>query len=259
MAFVTTRDDRQSLGQMFTGCLLNLDYSDPMKSLTDFADQAVILPIVTVVAIASAAMGWKRGTLAWLGVTAVTFAAVLAAKVGFLACHPVFGPWEIEPPSGHVAAAAVVAGGLMALLGGRRMMALGAAVSAASIVGVSRLVLGAHSLPEVLIGSVLGVAGAAAISYFVGPPRVRRPVLLLTIAVFVALLLHGAHLPAEPVIRHGAHHAFDFVAACRADPDRPYLSSSQPMSRPAAIRPRPAGSDRVVSAGEQGQGGSEAP
>jgi hypothetical protein len=154
-------------------------------------------------------------------VTAVTLAAVVVAKLGFLACRPVFGPWEIQSPSGHVAAASVVAGGLVALLTGRCMLSLGAAVSAAMIVGVSRLVLGAHSVPEVLIGSVLGVAGTAAVSHFAGPPQVRRPVILLAVTVLVALLLHGVHLPAEAAIRHGAHHMLDFVPACRADPDRP--------------------------------------
>src|ERR1051326_4502016 len=102
-----------------------------MTFLTDFADQAVMLPIVLAVAVALAAMGWWRGALAFLGVVAVTFAAVLTLKLGFLACRPVFGPWSIESPSGHTAAASVVAGGLAALLTGKRLAALGVGLLAA--------------------------------------------------------------------------------------------------------------------------------
>ena len=134
-----------------------------MRYLTDFAEQALILPLVLAIATALAVQGWRRGALAWLIVVASTFAATLAFKLLFLACSPVFGPMDVHSPSGHVAAATVVAGGLAAMLTRHRATILPAAVVAAIVIGVSRLVLGAHTLPEVIVGALIGLAGAAAL------------------------------------------------------------------------------------------------
>src|ERR1043166_4884615 len=92
---------------------------DRMIFLTDFADQAVVLPVVLVVALLLAATGWWRGAVVWLGVVGGTFGVVLFLKLVFMSCQPVFIPWELRSPSGHTAAAAVVAGGVRALIGGR--------------------------------------------------------------------------------------------------------------------------------------------
>ena len=43
-----------------------------MKFLTDFADQAVVLPMVAAVSVVLAAQGWWRGALAWLCVVGMT-------------------------------------------------------------------------------------------------------------------------------------------------------------------------------------------
>src|ERR1700722_3268120 len=102
-----------------------------MKFLTDFADQAVVLPVVAAVAIVLFAQGWRRGALVWLGVVSATFAAVLVLKLAFQACGPVFGPWDLQSPSGHTAAASVVVGGFVALSEGTPLAALAASVLAA--------------------------------------------------------------------------------------------------------------------------------
>jgi membrane-associated phospholipid phosphatase len=187
--------------------------------LTDFADQAVILPLVFAVAIALATQGWRRGALAWLIVIAATFAATLAFKLLFLACSPVFGPLNVHSPSGHVAAATVVTGGLAAMLTHRRATILPAAVLAAVVIGLSRLVLGAHTVPEVIVGALIGLAGAAALLRFAGspPPRLRIAPLIAVIVV-VASVFHGLHLPAEAAIRHTAFQFTQFIPACRGTP-----------------------------------------
>ncbi len=189
-----------------------------MRFLTDFADQAVVLPVVAAVAIALAALGWRRGALAWIAATAITFVVILLLKLGFLGCAPVFAPWALRSPSGHTAAAAVVAGGLVAVLAGRLAAVLLASALAALAIGLSRLELGLHSPPEVAIGALIGLAGAVALARFAGPPPRARPVPLLAIAAAVALLLHGMHLPAEAAIARAAHGALNFVPACREGP-----------------------------------------
>lgn len=188
-----------------------------MRYLTDFADQAVILPLVLAIAVALAVQGWRRGALVWLGVVGTTFLAVLIFKLVFLSCMPVFGPLDIYSPSGHTAAATVVAGGLAAVLTRRRSSMLPAAIAAAALIGVSRLVLGLHSLPEVCIGAVLGLAGTAALMRYAGHVPRLRPLPLAAVATVVMLIFHGLHLPAEAAIRHTAYRAAWFIPACRGE------------------------------------------
>ena len=189
-----------------------------MTFLTDFADQAVILPTVVAIAIALLAQGWRRGAAAWALVVVATFAAVLTLKLLFLACATSFATGDIRTPSGHVAAATVVAGGLAALLLRRRSAALPLAALVAIVIGISRLALGLHSPAEVVIGAGVGLAGAAALLVLAGrPPEglgVRR---IAVIAAVVAVLFHGLHLPAEAHIRSTAWRFAHLLAVCQSD------------------------------------------
>jgi membrane-associated phospholipid phosphatase len=194
-----------------------------VRYLTDFADQAVIIPIVLAVAVALAVQGWRRGALVWLLIVAGTFFATLTFKLMFLTCSSLFGPIDVHSPSGHVAAATVVSGGLAALLTRRRASILPVAVLAAIVIGVSRLVLGAHSLPEVVVGALIGLAGAGALLCLAGPPPRLQIAPLFAVIVVVAALFHGLHLPAEAAIRHTAFRAAQYIPACREAPyQRPW-------------------------------------
>jgi membrane-associated phospholipid phosphatase len=189
-----------------------------VRYLTDFADQAVILPLVLATAIALAAQGWRRGALVWLLVVAATFAATLTLKLMFLSCSPLFGPMDIRSPSGHVAAATVVAGGLAAMISRRRASILPVALMAGMVIGVSRLVLGMHSLPEVVLGALVGLIGAATLLYSAGTPPRLSIAPLITVIVVVATVFHGLHLPAEAAIRHTAFRVAQFIPVCRGTP-----------------------------------------
>jgi len=186
-----------------------------MMFLTNFADQAVMLPVVFATAIVLAMQGWRRGALVWLGVVSVTLGLMLVLKLVFLACAPLLGPIDIHSPSGHVAAATVVSGGLAALLTRRRASILPVAALAAAVIGVSRLVLGMHSLPEVVLGALVGLAGAAALLTLAAAPSALRPGRLLAVVVIVAALFHGTHLPAEAAIRHTAYRAAQMLSVCQ--------------------------------------------
>ena len=189
-----------------------------MTFITDFADQAVVLPLVLAIGIALLAQGWRRGAAAWATAVVATFAAMLALKVIFLACSHRFGDIDIHTPSGHVAAATVVTGGLAALLFRRRASVLPVAVLAAIVVGVSRLALGAHSLPEVVLGAVVGLAGAISLPLLAGPLPSRLDARRIAIiAVAVVLVFHGLHLPAEAHIRATAYRFAHLLAVCQSD------------------------------------------
>lgn len=169
------------------------------KFLTDFADQAVILPLVIAIAIALMLQGWWRGALAWLVATTGTFSVMLALKLGFLACSP---SQYVRSPSGHVAAATVVAGGLAILLLRWRPSVLPLAILAAVVIGVSRVVLGMHSVPEVAMGAVVGFLGAVTLLWLAGHvPDTLNVKYLALLAVLIVVVMHGFHLPAEAHVR----------------------------------------------------------
>lgn len=174
------------------------------KFLTDFADQAVILPLVITLTLALVAQRWWRGALAWVVATAATFAIMLVLKVGFIACSR---DHLLYSPSGHVAAASVVAGGMAILLLRWRPSVLPLAILAALVVGISRILLGMHSLPEVVVGAMVGLAGATFLLWAAGPvPASLSTRSVVAVSALVVVLMHGFHLPAEAHITRYALH-----------------------------------------------------
>ena len=189
-----------------------------MRFITDFADQAVILPLAAAIGLVLLAEGWRRGAMAWALAVAGTFAVMLVLKLVFMACGDNLGTPYLHTPSGHVAAATVVAGGLAAVLLGRRASVLPRAVLVAVVIGISRIVLGAHSLEEVLLGALVGLAGTTVLLLIAGrlPPalNVRR---IAIVAVAVVVLFHGLHLPAEAHINATALRFAQIFGVCQSD------------------------------------------
>ena len=186
----------------------------PVRAVTDLADQAVLLPLALAVAAFLALMGWRRGVLAWAGVTGALLATMLLLKLGFAACGPApapGSPWgPLANPSGHTAAAAAILGGAAGLLARdawRRRAAVLGAVVAAAVIGTTRVVLHRHSIADVVAGGAVGVAAATILALCAGAAPAapgRRRWLLLPLIV-VPLLLHGRHLDAEARIHDAAH------------------------------------------------------
>jgi membrane-associated phospholipid phosphatase len=189
-----------------------------VRFITDFADLAVILPLALAIGIALLVEGWRRGAAAWALAVVATFAAMLTLKMVFFACSQTFGTVDLRTPSGHVAAAAVVTGGLAALVVRRHASVLPVAALAAIVIGISRLVLGAHSLPEVVLGAAVGLVGAFALSWLAGPPPpglgIRR---IAIIAVTIVVVFHGLHLPAEAHIHATALRVAQMLAVCQSN------------------------------------------
>lgn len=183
-----------------------------MQFLTDFADQAVVLPVVFAIGLVLLAQRWWRGAAAWAVTIVATFAAMFALKVLLIPC----GTAAMHTPSGHVAAATVVTGGLAAILRRRRGIVMPVSLLAAVVIGVSRLVLGLHTWPEVSIGALVGFVGAMAMQRLAGPPPPgidARQLVLITLVV--ALVFHGLHLPAEAEIRGTAWRLAKLLNVCR--------------------------------------------
>jgi membrane-associated phospholipid phosphatase len=174
--------------------------------VTDFGDQAVILPIALVVSLVLAVGGCLRACLAWTVTVVGVLALILLLKVILITCGPaLFEPGELRSPSGHTGSATMVYGGLVALvLQGRYRSAwptVAAAVAVALIIGSSRLLLHVHSVAEVCIGGLVGLAGVWFMRLLAGPLPRRPPWTACAVLLIAALALtHGRHLNAEPYI-----------------------------------------------------------
>ena len=176
------------------------------RFITDFADQAVMLPLVAAIALALAFTGWLQGAGAWAVAAAFTWGAMLALKLAGIQCGALlFGP-ELTTPSGHTATASLVYGGLAALAAnkwiGRVNWALPCAFAVAAAIGATRIVVGAHTAPEVVIGGAVGIVGALVFVRLAGPPPETLRLRWAACAAAVIMAgAHGIHLPAERVIR----------------------------------------------------------
>ena len=187
-----------------------------VRFVTDFGDLAVILPLIVAIGLVLLAQGWQRGAIAWALATTLTLGIMLLLKLVFIACWHHF--WGIYSPSGHVAAATIVAGGLACLLLRRRLMVATVSLLAAVIIGLTRIALGAHSPPEVVLGAIVGVSGALALTWMAGQsmPQINlRPMLFAIVMVLV--IFHGWHMPAEAHIHNFAKRLAHILPAAACD------------------------------------------
>ena len=133
---------------------------------------------------------------------------MLVLKLTFIACGGLIPNADLHTPSGHTAAAAVVSGGLIGFakhIRDRAGLALLTALGAAAIFGFSRLALGVHTVPEVVLGGIVGSLGAFLLVSLAGPaPDGLRTSRLLAVVVALVVLFHGFHLPAEARIYDAA-------------------------------------------------------
>jgi len=116
-----------------------------------------------------------------------------------MACQDLLPPIGLLSLSGHAASAAVVYGGVLALVLGGPVAAALAAAAAGALVGFTRLALDVHTQADVIAGVLLGMAGAVALSVLAGPrPGLRRGWIGVAAAmVAVLVLFHGRHVYAE--------------------------------------------------------------
>lgn len=166
-----------------------------MNFLTDFADEATILPFAALVALGLLFTGWRRGAAAFAIAVAGTLGTVLVLKLSLAGCVGL----SFRNPSGHTAAAAVVYGGLAGLLGA--MPVLSGAL-AALVIGTTRVLLDMHLPGEAVAGGLVGTLGAIVMVRLAGPrPRLRRAWVPALLGLAAIVLFHGFRLPAEETIR----------------------------------------------------------
>jgi membrane-associated phospholipid phosphatase len=191
-----------------------------IRFITDFGDQAMLLPLAIGIGLILVLSHWRRAALAWTIGIGGTYLTMLVLKLCFIACGHLL-PGHIVSPSGHVAAAAAVYGGLFALFAravtGHSRWTLPTTLGIATAIGLTRLAIGAHTISEVVIGAAIGTCGAVISTMLIGaPPRELRIGWLAGLAFAVLLLCHGFRMPAEAAIHKMAINLWPLTACHRA-------------------------------------------
>lgn len=172
--------------------------------LTDFGDSAAMLPAAALIALwLAAGRAWRQAALWCLGFGALA-ALVALSKIAFLGWGLGIEIIDFTGISGHTAlAVGVLAVGAAVSLGNRAgPLRLAGAALGASVgigVGLSRLALHVHSLSEVLVGAIAGIALAIGFlwgSRYANPAKLH-PVCLGALLLLTLVTIHGERAPTQ--------------------------------------------------------------
>jgi membrane-associated phospholipid phosphatase len=177
-----------------------------VHAVSDAGDSAVLIPLAALLVITL----WRYQAWAAASTLVIALAAcagtMIVLKVILIACGQTWHAGVVSP-SGHASMSAAIYGAL-GIVSARQMPRWRPAIIlcswlAIAAIAASRIVLGAHTYAEVGLGFLVG-AGALwlfAVRYFrLRPPPVNL-VVLATLTLATIVLLNGAHLSAEFVLR----------------------------------------------------------
>jgi len=172
-----------------------------IRTITDFGDLAILLPLVAVVTAWLIALRQPRTVLWWLGAVAICMSTTAVLKIYFYACPPLT---DLHSPSGHTSLSTLVYGALtlavaMIVSGWKRAAVLMAGAAFIAAIGVSRILVLAHSVPEVVLGSLIGIGALALFAYRFWPRRPSEPRVqaMLITSMALMVMLNGQELRAE--------------------------------------------------------------
>lgn len=185
-----------------------MDLTALLAAASDLGDSAVITAIAVVATIQLVLWRYRGAALSLLVALVVGAAAIGSLKIALIGCgRGMFGS-QLSSPSGHAAMTAAVLGTLSAIMaeqitGWRRFLPPLVALAVTALIAATRVLLGVHTMEEVLIGLGTGalVLGLSlAILRRAAVVRLRLHAMLLAMAVTIAFTA-GMHAPAENVIR----------------------------------------------------------
>jgi len=175
-----------------------------INRLTDLGDLAVLLPLAAAVTLWLLTIRQPRIVIWWLVAIGLCMGSTAVLKIYFFVCPPMT---NLHSPSGHTSLSTLVYGALTvaiaaALTGWRRFAA--AAVGGIFIVGIgiSRVLVEAHSIPEVVLGSVIGSIALALFASQFWSRRPAEPWLwpLVVACAFLMALLNGHDVSVEDLL-----------------------------------------------------------
>ncbi|WJF89383.1 phosphatase PAP2 family protein [Paraburkholderia bonniea] len=221
--------------------------------VTRLGGVALTVPLALAIALWLVLGYTWRTACAWLGLLGGAIGVVTLSKIAFLGWGLGIRAWDFTGVSGHaMLSSAVYPVALSLMLANLRAPArlggvlLGLALGL--LVGVSRVVLEAHSPAEAIAGCVLG--GLTALLFIAGSWHVRpsrfSPFAIAVSLAALTFALHDVRLPTHRWVAHLAltlsGHERPFVRARwkaqRKQPAPPPAAAPSP-SPPPAMRPNP--------------------
>jgi membrane-associated phospholipid phosphatase len=175
-----------------------------MTVLTELGDLAVLLPLAGLMLLWLLTLQPRSGAAWWATAVMLCLGLTVLSKIYFFACSPY---QDLVSPSGHTSFSMLVYGSIALIVaaagsGWLRGATLGAGTALIAGIADSRLILGAHSLPEIAVGMAIGFAALAVFAWGYlrrRPARVPLRPLVLAAGLLVAFL-HGHELRAEEML-----------------------------------------------------------
>lgn len=189
-----------------------------IRTVTDLGDLAVLLPLTLVITLWLVVIRQSRLVVWWLVAVALCMGSTAVLKIYFYVCPPVT---DLHSPSGHTSLSTLVYGTLTlaaaaAVAGWRRSMVMIAGAALIGGIGVSRLIVHAHSIPEIVVGSAIGLCALALFGaqfWACRPAELRlRPFVVLCAVLMV--LLNGQDIRAEEMLHAIGLHLSQAGMAC---------------------------------------------
>jgi membrane-associated phospholipid phosphatase len=198
-----------------------------MRALSSLGDAALLLPASVILLVYLAAARQFAAVAIWCLALAACAVMTIAAKLVFHACGASLSEFDLLSPSGHASLGTVFYGSLAILVGAgrprwQRIALAGATLLLLALIGVSRVVTGAHSPEEVVLG--LAIGGLCVVLFGLlhrGHELPHVSPMPLALGFLAALaLLGGRHFTLEPVIGKVARRLSAALEVCTDVPTR---------------------------------------
>jgi membrane-associated phospholipid phosphatase len=175
-----------------------------LAALTGLGDAALLLPLAATIFLWLSLSGAARAAAWWTFSIVVCGGVTAVLKIFFWGCPPIS---DLYSPSGHTSLSTLVYGAtalIIAVEGDtwRSRIAVAGGTALILAIAVSRLLLDAHTIPEVVLGWIIGSASLALFGhqYRRLRPKNARLAPLLVGVVVLAAALHGRELRAEELL-----------------------------------------------------------
>ena len=191
------------------------------KTITDLGDSAFLIPASLLLIAYCFYLRASRAALLWVSTLALCAGLTIAMKIAFRACGGDVPDIHVHSPCGHTSPSTTFYScfALMIAVHEERWARLSILLTSTLLVAaiaVSRIVLQAHTVSEVIAGLLIGLCcvGWFAFRYLSCPPTqvFWQPEGVVLIAL--ALLTHGWHIDIEAMIGHIARLLRAIVPVC---------------------------------------------
>ena len=166
-----------------------------MNHIGNFGHSAILIPASLTIILCLLWYDRRADALAVAAALGACLVATLIAKIAFQSCESQFSTLGIESPSGHASVSAAFYGCAALLVAAGRGLWMRACILAGAaafvvLVGLSRIYVGVHTVPEVIAGMTIGAASLFVFQWLRGPKRrLVVPLRLIAIGIPVAAVL----------------------------------------------------------------------